>query len=644
MKVRLVVITVTLPLILAITAFASASSAINYDVFIEAEDAVATYGFGVVGLPRTLGYSGGKMLNLWEINAPTSSGYYARYPFQVTSDAEYYINIWVQDLETPYSSPFKLVLDNIEWLLNKDTARLLPNQIKYGEAITGYFIGPISLKSGDHNISIFVNERRAYSDKAYNLIVDAIALSQRDPTITEMPAGVRLTVNAADDLGLFSPLTDLSQGGISEVSDPAFWRSVAPIINTIGTSLVRIDHIFDDGYYHVVQKKPNGSYEYDWRRLDAVISEILKTGARPFLCLSYMPLAMSRDHTPYQAPTNFNDWRVLCEELVRHMRIRFNLTGLYYEVWNEPDLKQFWKGSKQDYFDLYQASVSAIKSTDPSAKVGGPAVSSIVMGWARLFLKFVKNLKLQLDFVSLHLYNQDPVTYSHHIQYLKQTLADMAFPDSVEILLTEWNSSGPLDASNDAFYNAGHTAAVLSVFHKENISKAFFFMPKDYFNSQILYGGWGLVTYDGRPKPSFNCFDAYRRLKDGQEIRITSTDNSVKALGVINGTTLKLLLWNYSDKQAFGKPREIQIVLEVKGTPFSTGTMNEKKYLIDSQYSNVNKNPSSPNLQIVDTNSLVGKDIMEETISLENGAVMYIEFNQSLPPKDFEIINRNKIH
>ena len=214
MKVRSALIAAILPLILATAVYASPPSAVIYDVFIEAEDALATYGFGEIGPPRALGHSGGKILSLWQLNAPNPPGYYSKYVFRVENDGEYYINIWVQDLETPYSSPFKLVLDNQEWLLNKSTARLLPNQIKYGEDITGYFIGPISLKSGNHNISIVVNERRTYSDKAYNLIVDAIALSQRDPAITEIPEEVLLTVNAADDLGLFSPLTDLSQGGI----------------------------------------------------------------------------------------------------------------------------------------------------------------------------------------------------------------------------------------------------------------------------------------------------------------------------------------------------------------------------------------------------------------------------------------------
>ncbi|MDY0039057.1 MAG: glycosyl hydrolase [Desulforhabdus sp.] len=625
MKIQLIM-AIILFLSLGTPAHSGAPSADNYEVFIEAENAVDKYGFRVVGSPRAIDYSGGKMLNLWQLNRPKPPGYYARYSFQVANDGDYFINIWVQNLKTPYSSPFTVLVDQQEVVFGKETALLL-NQVKYGENITGYSTGPIYLQSGDHDMIIIVDQRRDYMDRAYNLLVDAIALSQKDPAIPEAPEEARLTVDATHISGSFSLLTDLSQGGTSDVIEPAFWRSIAPMISTLGTSLVRIDHIFDDDYYHVVQQKPDGSYEYDWTRLDAVVSEILKTGARPFFCLSYMPSALSRDYTPYQAPIDVNDWAMLCEELVRHMEASFNLTGLYYEVWNEPDLKEFWKGSQQDYFDLYEASVNAIKSADPSAKLGGPASHRLAIGWLSPFLEFVSNQELQLDFVSWHLYDQSPTTYSQNIQYLKQMLSDLKFPNEVEIMLTEWNSSGVLDVANDAFYNAAHTAAVLYVLREENISKAFFFMPKDYRNEQLLYGGWGLVTYDGRPKPSYNCFDAYRRLKDGHEVKVTSTENSVKAFSIINETSLRLLLWNYSDEQAIGASRKIKIVLNLDGSPLSSGVINKEKYLIDHRHSNINDNKDNPGLEMVESNSLIGKSMIEETILLENGGVMYLEFN-----------------
>ncbi len=43
----------------------------------------------------------------------------------------------------------------------------------------------------------------------------------------------------------------------------------------------------------------------------------------------------------------------------------------FFEVWNEPNLKNFWTGSQQDYFDLYHT-VEVIKAVDAQLKVGGP--------------------------------------------------------------------------------------------------------------------------------------------------------------------------------------------------------------------------------------------------------------------------------
>ena len=40
----------------------------------------------------------------------------------------------------------------------------------------------------------------------------------------------------------------------------------------------------------------------------------------------------------------------------------------FFEVWNEPNLKEFWTGTQADYFKLYRYTVEAIK--------GGPGASS----------------------------------------------------------------------------------------------------------------------------------------------------------------------------------------------------------------------------------------------------------------------------
>jgi xylan 1,4-beta-xylosidase len=42
-----------------------------------------------------------------------------------------------------------------------------------------------------------------------------------------------------------------------------------------------------------------------------------------------------------------------------------------WEVWNEPGIP-YWKGSREEYFKLYDYSVDAVLRVLPGAQVGGP--------------------------------------------------------------------------------------------------------------------------------------------------------------------------------------------------------------------------------------------------------------------------------
>ena len=58
----------------------------------------------------------------------------------------------------------------------------------------------------------------------------------------------------------------------------------------------------------------------------------------------------------------------------RHCLDRYGLDEIaqwYYEVWNEPNIN-FWTGSQQDYWKLYDASATALKAVSPRLRVGGP--------------------------------------------------------------------------------------------------------------------------------------------------------------------------------------------------------------------------------------------------------------------------------
>jgi beta-xylosidase len=606
--------------------YSGVPTAEHYDVFIEAEDVIDNSGFEVVGPPRALGYSGGKMLNLWSPVEPGLIGYFAKYPINILKSADYYLIVWAQGLDTLYSSPFYVSIDQTNLHFTKSTVKMMSSTARYGEDIDAHVMGPVWLEEGKHSLLIQVNERRKYRDKAFNLILDAIALSQKVPfQSSTRQSGATLTVDCARSLGVFSPMTDVSQGGIKEVTDYRFWTPLASLLRAIGTRNVRIDHIFDDNYYGIVNRNEAGTLTYHWDKLDAVLTQIIAAGARPYFCLSYMPSAVSKRQDPYLPPRDYRDWKAVCVELVNHVRKRFGLAGLYYEVWNEPDLTEFWKGSQQEYFNLYKASAEAIAAVDPYAKVGGPATAGVEIKWLRSFLEYIKRERLHLDFVSWHLYALNLSTYAQQIRYVKSLLGDLGYPDNTEMILSEWNIRGTPHPDNDAFYNAGHAAGVLKIFHEEAISKSFFFAAKDSSAPGVLHGEWGMVTSENRPKAVYNLFQTYARLR-GKNLRVTTTDDGINAFATLDKGTLRMLVWSYDTGRKFGVHRDVTLTACLCGTGLLRKKVQKTVLRIDSQSGNLSRT-ATKHSAILEPPMNVG-NYFEANFKLENGAAEYIELKQ----------------
>ena len=88
-------------------------------------------------------------------------------------------------------------------------------------------------------------------------------------------------------------------------------------------------------------------------------------------------------------PKDYKQWSTLIHTLVSHWTTRYGIQEVaewFFEVWNEPNLKAFWTGTQEDYFTLYRVTANAIKTVDPSLKVGGPATARD--GWIEEFLEF----------------------------------------------------------------------------------------------------------------------------------------------------------------------------------------------------------------------------------------------------------------
>lgn len=62
---------------------------------------------------------------------------------------------------------------------------------------------------------------------------------------------------------------------------------------------------------------------------------------------------------------------------------RYTGKGILWEIWNEPNIKQFWRPqpNAEDYCKLVEETAPRIRKADPTGLVVAGATSQIPLGW-----------------------------------------------------------------------------------------------------------------------------------------------------------------------------------------------------------------------------------------------------------------------
>jgi endo-1,4-beta-mannosidase len=119
-------------------------------------------------------------------------------------------------------------------------------------------------------------------------------------------------------------------------------------------------------------------------------------------------------------PKDINDWRDYVRKVATHCKGRVH----EYEIWNEPNLKQYWIGSPDQLIALTREAHDIIKEIDPTAIIVSPsATTSSGVGWLAEFLG--KGGSKYIDVVGYHFYvhPQTPEAMVGLIQRIKQTMS-----------------------------------------------------------------------------------------------------------------------------------------------------------------------------------------------------------------------------
>lgn len=392
----------------------------------------------------------------------------------------------------------------------------------------------------------------------------------------------------------------------------------------LGFKRVRFHGIFDDDmctYQNLKAFAPIPGrkipvQEINFRQVGSIYDNILACGVEPFVELSFMPSPLAKGKktglqyknniTP---PANYDEWENYIEQFIIFLTNRYGkecVEKWYFEVWNEPDLKNFFSGKQKDYFRLYKSTVTAIRRSNPNIKVGGPSTSACK--WIDEFLDYCKRNNAPIDFLSTHHYPGDafgnlitPAKYSSIAKImlrawkkkapLDETMANMFFhkevaaqvpkgaitrmdneliehTQGIPTFISEWNSMAIFAAPiHDEKYSAAFV--IKTILDLNNKFSGYMFWCLSDIYEEILqlnrpfFGGFGLLTVDGIPKPNFWAFKMLSQLLPNRHINDFRTNSDVEYAVFQDDNKIQVLVYAQSNDLSENKTYEIDINLNI---------------------------------------------------------------------------------
>jgi len=367
-----------------------------------------------------------------------------------------------------------------------------------------------------------------------------------------------------------------------------------------GFRYVRFHGLFHDDMF--VCREEAGRWTFNFQYIDELFDRMLDLGVRPFVELGFSPTGLATAHGTCMwwkghgsPPKDYARWAELVDRFVRHCVVRYGLDEVrrwYFEVWNEPNLDGFFRGTRSQYFELYRTSVNTIKAVDSQLRVGGPATSNFVPDgrfdgeredlskqilhkvpdidvlewkavWVEEFLAFCAREKLPVDFLSTHPYPTDFALDGHgectgrsrsvnstrdDLRWLRRVIDAGPFPKA-EIHLTEWSSSpSSRDHSHDHLPAAAYIVKA-NLDSRRLVDSLSYWVFTDVFEEAgagdtAFHGGFGLINFQGIVKPAFH---AYRFLASLGDQELAAGDGFFVSRHSRSGA-ITALAYNYPDE------------------------------------------------------------------------------------------------
>jgi len=392
-----------------------------------------------------------------------------------------------------------------------------------------------------------------------------------------------------------------------------------------------------------------GNPVYNWVILDRIFDTFIALHIKPLVEVGFMPEALSTHPQPYRhnfpqgtiftgwayPPKDYQKWSDLVFQFVSHLRDRYGEAETrtwLWEIWNEPDI-DYWKGTSEEYFKLYDFSATAIRRALPGASVGGPDTTGPASPKAAQFLRrFLEHcahgrnsangeIGSPLDFISFHPKGATEWHTDHVQMGVARQLASIeqgfkiatAFPEwrQTPIILGESDPEGcaacsartnPQNAYRNGAQYASYSAevlhAILDLSRDEQINFAGAVTWSFEFEDQPYFEGFRELATNGLDKPVLNAFRMFGllgndRLKTESSAAIPTSEvlrggvhdqPDIDAIATRKDHEIEILVWNYHDADLPVEPAKVDLFLS--GLPTGVKQALLENFRIDSNHSN----------------------------------------------------------
>ncbi|SKC67379.1 GH39 family glycosyl hydrolase [Krasilnikoviella flava] len=414
-----------------------------------------------------------------------------------------------------------------------------------------------------------------------------------------------------------------------------------------------IPHWGNGNVYH---EDAAGEAAYDFTIVDQAYDAIVEAGHHVLVELAFTPRDMLPDaaqelrvtpsptvYSSYEAgawaypPKDYGRWGDLVAAHARHCLERYGeqeVSTWLWELWNEPDIF-YWRGTPQEFYDLYSVTASAVRSVLPQAKVGGPAVTGAGIEFLRGFLQHTRDHADPIDFVSFHtkgsaftpwrVYGptggeapekQNPSAHKmlFEIRRMLRVVAEFEEYRGLPAIVDECDAGVPAhysvyDNANFQFQNTEYYPVfqvklmkkILDLNDTEDVrveqatSWSFYFEGERYFE-----GTRAFLTAGGLEKPLLNAYRVLGRLGERRVDAVSDAAHPVTLLDEADGAsmpeeidalasrsasgTVAVLVWRHTDDQYQRDELEADVTLQLSGLDADAYTL--RHFRIDAAHSN----------------------------------------------------------